>query len=63
MGLLDSIKKIFDRKCTFCGSRKNIKSCTVLAFLYYYCNKKECLNKIDKIKKRKLFIKNMGNKV
>lgn len=52
MGLWKNIKRIFDRKCTFCGSRNNVRSCTVLTFLYYYCDRSECRIKMDRIRKR-----------
>lgn len=55
VNLIGDIKKILERECTFCGSRKNVKSTIVNTILYFYCDKKECISKMREIEKNRIF--------
>jgi len=52
-GVVKDIMGILNKKCSFCGSRKNIKSTIILTFLYHYCDNAECRKKITAMEKRR----------
>jgi len=55
--LVKDILNVFNRKCSFCGSKENVKSTIIMTILYYYCNRSSCRARIKELEKRRFYVK------